>query len=98
MNTQQEAQKIIEEAKKQAQIIVDKADIVAQKLANSDKDIALMGQSIEFIRGEIGDIKDLLKVDYVTRAEFLPIKVIVYTVTSVAGVGAVGALLKLILK
>ena len=98
MNTQQEAQKIIDEAKKQAQIIVDKADMVAQKLANSDKDIALMGQSIEFIRDELADIKDLLKVDYVTRAEFLPIKVIVYTVTSVAGVGAVGALLKLILK
>lgn len=98
MNAQQEAQKIIDEAKRQAQIITDRADIVVKKLADSDKDIALIGQSVDFIKDEVRDIKELLKIDYVTRAEFLPVKVIVYTITSVAGIGAIGALMKLILK
>ena len=102
MTPQQEAQKLLDEAKKQAQIVLDRASIVAERLvliqANTDKDIALIQQSMAFVRSEVAEIKDLLKVEYVTRAEFLPIKVIVYTVTSVAGVGAVGALLKLILK
>lgn len=96
--TNLEAERIINEAKRQAQVISDRADIVAKKLAESDKDIALMAQSVEFIKDEVKDIKELLKVDYVTRAEFLPVKVIVYTITSVAGIGAIGALMKLILK
>ena len=102
MTPQQEAQKLLDEAKKQAQIVLDRASIVAERLvliqANTDKDIALIQQSMAFVRSEVAEIKDLLKVEYVTRAEFLPVKVIIYTMTSVAGVGACVALLKLILK
>jgi hemerythrin len=32
------------------------------------------------------------------RADFMPVKIVVYTITSVAGIGAITALLQLILK
>ena len=61
--------------------------------------------NLEFISKEIAEIKQKLEVNYATKAdialfkaEFLPIKVIVYSVTSVAGSAAVVALLRTILK
>lgn len=61
--------------------------------------------NLEYIAKEVSEIKDKLDKDYVTKedlllikSEFQPVKVIVYTITTVAGVAAISALVKLILK
>lgn len=57
--------------------------------------------NLEFIAKEISEIKEkyATKDDILLlKSEFLPVKIVVYTITSVAGIGALTALLNLIIK
>ena len=61
-------------------------------------DIAVMKNDLSYIKREVIDIKVLVQQEYVTRAEFDPIKKIVYGLVGIILTGVAGALLTLVLK
>jgi hypothetical protein len=63
---------------------------------NGKTDLALMSQSIEYIKTDIREIKSKMEADYITREEFDPIKKIVYGLVTLLLTGLVGALMKLV--
>jgi len=58
--------------------------------------LAEMAKDISYIRGEVTEIKQKLEDDYVTKAEFDPIKKIVYGVVGIILTGVIVALLGLV--
>lgn len=61
---------------------------------------AVVATDIAYIKRDIGEIKDSvrgLSSEYVTKAEFDPVKRIVYGLIGVLGIATMGALLKLVL-
>lgn len=45
---------------------------------NNQVDIAVMANDISYIKGEVQEIKEMVKSQYVTRDEFDPIRKLVY--------------------
>jgi hypothetical protein len=60
--------------------------------------LAVMQNDITYIKGEVEDIKRLVIDGYITKAEFDPIKKIVYGMVALLLTGVVGAILALIFK
>jgi len=58
--------------------------------------LAEMAKDVSYIRGEVTEIKQKLEDDYVTKAEFDPIKKIVYGVVGIILTGVIVALLGLV--
>lgn len=106
MEKEKEASKIAEEVVNKATIIaekvLEKANETAQKVLEKANDTAqrvlLITQTLEYIKKDIEEIKGKLERNYVSKEEFLPIKLIVYATVSAAGLAAIGAILNIILK
>lgn len=65
---------------------------------NDERNIAVIANDISYIKRDVAEIKTKLDDDYVTRAEFEPIKKVVYGLISVLGLATIGAILKLIIR
>jgi hypothetical protein len=63
-----------------------------------NRDTAVILNDLGYIKRDVKEIKDTLKKDYVTRAEFDPIKNVVYGVVGLLLTAVVGSLVALILK
>ena len=59
--------------------------------------VLLMAKDIAGIKIDVGEIKNTLKADYVSRAEFEPVRKIVYGLTGLFLLGIGAGLLKLVL-
>ena len=60
--------------------------------------IALIFQDIGYIKTDVGEIKALVKNNYVTKDEFDPVKKIAYGVVSVILIGVLGAILTIVIN
>ena len=60
--------------------------------------LALIEQSLEFIKKDVKQIKDELDGKYVTQNQFEPVKKVVYGLVSLTLISVVGAILALALK
>jgi len=65
---------------------------------DSETTVALIAKDVEYIKKDVGDIKERLEKSYVTREEFDPIKKLVYGIVGLVLTGVVGALLTLIIR
>lgn len=75
------------------------------KNTNSNTAIALIQKDIEFIKSEMSDVKSALssmqqsyQQEFITRAEFAPVRQIVYGLVALILVAVVGALLTLVIR
>lgn len=60
--------------------------------------LATIKTDLEYIKRDIGEIKQTLKADYVTREEFSPIRSIVYGMVGLILTAVIGALVALVIK
>lgn len=60
--------------------------------------LAVMANDISYIKGEVIEIKLNQKSNYVTRAEFDPVKKVVYGLVGLALIGLVTSIINLVLK
>ena len=65
---------------------------------DSETTVALIAKDVEYIKKDVGDVKERLEKSYVTREEFDPIKKLVYGIVGLVLTGVVGALLTLIIR
>lgn len=63
-----------------------------------DTQIALIASDVNYIKGDVQEIKSTLKSSYVTTDQFEPVKKIVYGLVGLILVAVVGALLALVVK
>lgn len=66
------------------------------KKSNTDVNIAVIQSNLVDIKEDVHDIKTKLESEYITKAEFEPVKRIVYGVIGILGVATLGAIFKLI--
>lgn len=64
----------------------------------SETKVALMQQSIEFIKGEVTQINEKLDNKYVTKEEFAPVKKVVYGMVTIVLVAVFTAVVYLVVK
>jgi hypothetical protein len=64
----------------------------------SDTALALVAQDVKYIQRDVMEIKSKLDQDYVSRAEFEPIKKIIYGLISLILVAVVGAVISLVVR
>jgi len=57
-----------------------------------------LSKDMEYLKKELGEIKNLVTDNYITKTEFEPIRKIVYGLVSLILVGVVTALLALVVK
>ena len=95
MEKEKEAAQIEEEVLNKAAIIAER---VLEKANDTAQRVLLITQTLEYIKKDIEEIKGKLERKYVSKEEFLPIKLIVYATASAAGLAAIGAILNIILK
>jgi len=67
-------------------------------MGKAETKIAVMANNIENIKEDVKEIKTKLQNNYVTKAEFEPIKKVVYGMVGTMLVGVLGALLVVVLK
>jgi hypothetical protein len=67
-------------------------------MKNADTKIAVMATDINYIKEKIDELCKRMESDYVTKAEFDPIKRIVYGMVGLILVGVVGGLLALLFR
>lgn len=60
--------------------------------------LAVMSETLVYLKLNVSDIKDKLESNYVSKEEFAPIAKIVYGLVSVILLAVVGALVALVLK
>ena len=60
--------------------------------------LAVMANDIGYIKTDVVEIKKKLEADYVTRAEFDPIKKVVYGLVGIVLTGVAGAILSLVIQ
>lgn len=91
---------LAEAAEKAKKIIADAAETATQLIKNvpGRTGIDVISNDISYIKRDIGDIKEKLERNYVSKDEFTPVRNIVYGLVGILGVATVGAILKLILK
>jgi len=63
-----------------------------------DITIAKMATDLEYIKRDISDIKAKMRDDYVTHAEFAPVKQVVFGLVAVILLAVVGAIVALVIK
>ena len=66
--------------------------------SNLNTQIAVLTNDIGYIKKTVEETKKLIEDKYVTKAEFDPIKRIVYGVVSLILIGVVGALISLVVR
>jgi hypothetical protein len=66
-------------------------------MTKEDKEIAIIATTIQNIDRDVQEIKRKLDANYVTKAEFQPVKNLVYGLVALFGAAVVAAILKLIL-
>lgn len=100
MNKTDDSIKIAAEvAANAAEVAANVARTAAEVASKISSDNAILSTNIDFIKRDIGEIKDALRGlsgQYVTRVEFEPIKRIVYGLITVLGLATMGAIFKLI--
>jgi thiosulfate reductase cytochrome b subunit len=67
-------------------------------LQSVETEIAVIAENIRYLRDDVTDIKKKLEDDYVTVAEFDPIKKVVYGLIALLLTGVVGALLAIVIN
>jgi hypothetical protein len=60
--------------------------------------LAIIQTDISYIKGEVLEIKNLVKEQYITKAEFEPVKRLVYGLVSIVLTGVIGAILYLVIQ
>lgn len=60
--------------------------------------LAVIQTKIEFIQGDIREIKQLLQEQYVLKSDFEPVRKVVYGLVSVILLGAIGTLMTFVFK
>lgn len=65
---------------------------------NLQVDLAVIANDIQYIKTDVGEIKEKMEKNYVTREEFDPIKKIVYGIVSVILLAVIGAVIKLVIN
>jgi hypothetical protein len=71
---------------------------VLKEEEKNEVNIALIAKDIEYIKGDVKEIKDKMEKNYITREEFDPIKKIVYGIVTLVLSGVVVAILALVIK
>jgi hypothetical protein len=66
--------------------------------SNSQVTLAVIQNDISYIKQEVHDIKVMVQEQYVTKAEFEPIKKIVYGLVSIILIAVVGAIVSLVIS
>lgn len=66
--------------------------------SNYEKDIALIRQTVSYIKDDVVDIKNKMENDYVTRVEFEIVQRLVYGVVGLILTSVVVALVSLVLR
>lgn len=61
-------------------------------------DAGRLASDIEYIKRDIGEIKDALAQGYVTQEEFKPVKALVYGVAGIILTAVIGAIVALVVK
>ena len=64
----------------------------------SEKNLAVIANDLEYIKRDIAEIKESVTHNYVTKEEFDPYKKIVYALIGLILTGVVGSLLSLVLR
>lgn len=86
-------------ARKLIDVAAEKAvGLIKEAKDETNQNLAIVMTRIEDIKNDIKEIKETLKQDYVTRAEFGPVKTLVFGLVGLLLTGVVGALLTLVLK
>jgi hypothetical protein len=70
---------------------------MTEKMTDKTK-LAVIQKDLEYIKINVKDIRDKMEKEYVSRAEFEPIRNIVYGMVTLVLTGVVGALLTLVLR
>lgn len=90
------------EAADKAKKIISEAAEAAMQLLKGNNDgltgVSVISTDISYIKRDIGEIKDKLERNYVSKDEFTPVRNIVYGLVGILGIATVSAILKLILK
>ncbi len=93
------AQQAAVTAQAAAKAVAEAASAAAEVVATNKQATAIMAVNIEYIRTDIIEIKcDIkeIKGEYISRAEFDPVKKIVYGLVSLILVAVVGAIVALV--
>lgn len=100
--TSSEEQKIIDAASIAEKLLAKSAETAAALIKDArqstTESLAVLMNDISYIKRDIGEIKDKLENNYVSKDEFTPVRNIVYGLVGILGIATVGAILKLILK
>lgn len=65
---------------------------------NDSIQIAVMANDLKYLRNSMDTLDEKISSNYVTKAEFDPIKKVVYTLVSLILIAVVGSLLSLVVK
>lgn len=68
------------------------------KIALIQKDIGFIKETMKDMKDSVGDVKEQLGSQYVSKDEFEPIKKLVYGVVGLFLTGIVGAILALVIR
>lgn len=93
------AEAAIATAKVAAETAAAAATVIAKATAASDVTAAVLGADITYIKKDLSDIKISLREmqgEYVTRAEFVPVKNITFGMVTALGLATLAAIFKLI--
>jgi len=71
---------------------------VAQPKDDAEFTMAVLDASLSNLEAEVREIKVIIKDSYVTRMDFDPVKSVVYGLTGVVLIGAIAALVVLVLR
>lgn len=70
-------------------------------MAGSEKkdiEYRILESKLDSVRGDVTEIKNVLKGSYVTQDQFVPVRTVVYGLVGIILLGVVGALLALVLR
>lgn len=97
-----ESKKILDAAKT-AELVLDKAaeravDLIKDAKQATNEGFAVIATDISYIKRDVGEIKEKMGRDYVTRDEFKPVRNIAYGLVGVLGVATLGAIFQLLIS
>jgi hypothetical protein len=75
-----------------------KEETVKTQVALMKKDIEYIKKSVDDLSGGVKDVKKNTETNFVTRAEFTPVRQIVYGMVGLLLTAVVGALISLVLR
>lgn len=94
-------QKIREAAHVAKDVIAQAASVAATMVKEAKQvnaeNVAVIAVDIGYIKRDVGEIKEKLDRDYVSKDEFSPVRNIVYGLVGILGIATLGAILRLVL-